>query len=262
LREAKRQIQRPQSTAKVFGIGLTRTGTTSLKQALSQLGYDCLHFNKDSKIIEWLELYAADAAVDTPVSTRFRALYYAFEDARFMYTTRDTEDWVRSVSVQHFFGISEPRALREHWNGEDYWEGNRAVKTEWKQQNAIQDRTIQERLYRRYDSWREAYEQYDRRVKKFFDEKLGDALRDHKHFGGRRMGPAAFVPGGGASRERFSARKRVRQCRPPDTRLQRGLTHPCVPYRSSFRSITMKSTWGTALSRPWRKRGRRARSSS
>ncbi len=74
LREAKRQIQSPGSAAKVFGIGLSRTGTTSLKQALGQLGYDYLHFNKDSKIIDWPELYAADAAVDTPVSIRFEAL--------------------------------------------------------------------------------------------------------------------------------------------------------------------------------------------
>ncbi len=79
-------------------------------------------------------------------------------------------------SVQHFFGVSAPRALREHWTGEEYWEGDGAVNTGWEQQNAIQYRTIQESLYCRYNSWREAYEQYDRRVKKFFDDKPDDAL--------------------------------------------------------------------------------------
>ncbi|MCS3863256.1 hypothetical protein GGP86_003052 [Salinibacter ruber] len=154
---------------KVFGIGLSRTGTTSLSQALRELGYDCVHFSKGSRIIGWPEFYALDAAVDTPVSVRFESLYHTFENAKFIYTTREIENWINSV--KEFFGVDKPNKLRKYWRSEKYWSGSRRVKTGWEEENAIEYRTIQESLYCRFETWEDSYHQFDSRVKSFFEDK-------------------------------------------------------------------------------------------
>jgi hypothetical protein len=110
-----------------------------------------------------------DAAVDTPVSVRFEALYHVFENARFIYTTRDVESWARSV--KKFFGVEKPKDLRKHWRGEKYWNGGRKVGTGWEMKNAIQYRTIQEGLYSKYETWEEAYWGFDQRFQNFFKDK-------------------------------------------------------------------------------------------
>lgn len=76
---------------KVFGIGLSRTGTLSLLAALEQLGYRCVHQ-------PWSigELASFDAASDISVSACFEKLLKLWPDALFVYTTRRLEDWLDS----------------------------------------------------------------------------------------------------------------------------------------------------------------------
>ena len=59
----------PLTRAKTFGIGLSRTGTTSLTLALEALGLSVAHFPTTMKQIE-----EHDAATDTPVAASFQAL--------------------------------------------------------------------------------------------------------------------------------------------------------------------------------------------
>lgn len=86
---------------KIFGIGLGRTGTTSLARALKILGYSCVHYPRDDVAIE-----AHDAAVDETVACQFRRLDQKYPDSKFIYTTRIISSWVGSYE-RCFSAISE-----------------------------------------------------------------------------------------------------------------------------------------------------------
>lgn len=105
---------------KVFGIGLSRTRTTSLKEALEMLGMECVHFNDGSRISAWPEFYKADAVVDTPVSSRFESLYYTFEESKFIYTVRETNEWVKSV--REFYKMESPKEFKGKWKNDSFWD--------------------------------------------------------------------------------------------------------------------------------------------
>lgn len=87
----------------VFGIGLRKTGTTSLHEALTVLGYRSCHWLGDDFSQQVSE--AIDNGRDLPfeaftdvasVLSRFRELDTLYPDAAFVLTTRDVEDWLRS----------------------------------------------------------------------------------------------------------------------------------------------------------------------
>ncbi len=82
---------------KTFGIGLSRTGTTSLTLALEALGLSAVHFPTTMKQIE-----EHDAATDTPVAASFQALDSRFPGSKFIYTVRDLPEWLESC--RRFWG--------------------------------------------------------------------------------------------------------------------------------------------------------------
>jgi hypothetical protein len=94
---------------KIFGIGLSRTGTLSLATALGMLGIPSRHYPDDRRTqyqlrkgdyhLSILDHY--QALTDIPVAPFFRELDHAFPGSRFVLTTRDTDDWLRSVE-RHF----------------------------------------------------------------------------------------------------------------------------------------------------------------
>lgn len=97
----------------VFGIGLSRTGTTSLTEALSILGYTACHFPDDAdtkvEITHYLReptaqlhlsiLDRANALCDTPVCCTYQALDRTYHDARFILTTRSKPTWLASCAA-------------------------------------------------------------------------------------------------------------------------------------------------------------------
>ncbi len=87
----KRPEGQPASTTKVFGIGLGRTGTTSLCTALNQLGYRALHLQADLSLLNRF-----DAAADTPVAVAFRTLDVRYPGSKFILTVRSLDVWLRS----------------------------------------------------------------------------------------------------------------------------------------------------------------------
>jgi hypothetical protein len=96
--------------AKIFGIGLSRTGSTSLTEALTVLGYEARHFPVDMvtqkeyraffeqprERLELTVLKSAVALTDNPVSVVYPALDAAYPGSRFILTTRAKDDWLRS----------------------------------------------------------------------------------------------------------------------------------------------------------------------
>ena len=94
---------------KVFGVGVHKTGTTSLKKALELLGYDTAGPSPEvlEPILEqrWdvvdAEVAAFDAFQDDPWFLAYEYLEQRHPDAHFILTIREPDPWLRSVQ-RHF----------------------------------------------------------------------------------------------------------------------------------------------------------------
>lgn len=90
---------------KVLGVGLGRTGTTSLAKALRILGYRTLHWapNYLRETLEQglepdLRRYAQwDAVTDIPAALYFREFLAAFPECKFILTVRSEQSWIESI---------------------------------------------------------------------------------------------------------------------------------------------------------------------
>lgn len=78
--------------SKVWGIGLGRTGTKSLCEALRILGYRKVIHNP----LTLEELDDCDAAAEALCAQNFKYLDYKFPNSRFVLTTRNEQDWLES----------------------------------------------------------------------------------------------------------------------------------------------------------------------
>ncbi len=76
---------------KIFGIGLSKTGTSTLNKALEILGFASIHYPMNLKQIE-----AHDAATDIPIAAAFERLDSLFPNSKFIYTIREREEWLES----------------------------------------------------------------------------------------------------------------------------------------------------------------------
>jgi len=109
-------MQRPY----VFGIGFHKTGTSSLAAALRMLGYRTIHGDPSGKghggdegrtLIEFIEtgrydlptLREYDAFTDNPYFTIWRQLAGMHQDAKFILTLRDRDEWIESC-VRYYEG--------------------------------------------------------------------------------------------------------------------------------------------------------------
>lgn len=94
---------------KIFGIGVARTGTTTLSKALEILGYKSVHvecnvmevsndgghetFSINNDVIEKNE-----AIIGTPLSPCYEILAEKYPDSLFILTLRESEGWLKSCS--------------------------------------------------------------------------------------------------------------------------------------------------------------------
>jgi hypothetical protein len=85
---------------KIWGIGLSRTGTTSLNEALRILGYKAGHFVLPKHFDRF------EAVTDTPAAARYLELDKRYPGSKFILTVRDDlEDWLGSC--ERYFGKKE-----------------------------------------------------------------------------------------------------------------------------------------------------------
>jgi len=104
------------SPGKIFGIGLSRTGTTSLHAAAILLGLPAVH-PPAAAARQWLTGDFSPATVarfsvysDLPVAIYFRELDRICPNAKFILTTRDPAAWIDSV--ERYFASSAPSSPR------------------------------------------------------------------------------------------------------------------------------------------------------
>lgn len=100
-------------TLKVIGAGFGRTGTTSIKAALEQLGFtQCYHMQEvikhpahvqhwtaalDGKSVDWDVIFAGyQATVDWPACNFYEQLMAHYPDAKVLLTVRDPDKWYDS----------------------------------------------------------------------------------------------------------------------------------------------------------------------
>ena len=92
---------------KIFGIGLSKTGTSSLARALEILGYrtkDYLGVEKyvrgDLNSIDRNIITENDAFTDTPIPSFYKELDRQYPNSKFILTVRETNGWLKSCKKQ------------------------------------------------------------------------------------------------------------------------------------------------------------------
>lgn len=111
---------------KIFGIGMPKTGTTSLHAALQILGFRSLHFPHDPVTVAELRagnyrlsvLNHYDALSDVPISAIFAQLDQVYPNSRFILTVRDVNGWIESCRNAWFNqsdAVPEPGTMREFY---------------------------------------------------------------------------------------------------------------------------------------------------
>jgi len=102
------------SSVKVIGAGFGKTGTSSIKAALEELGFGpCYHMSEMKKNpdhgkvwraavrgepVDWGEMLKGyEATTDWPWCTYYKELMRAFPDAKVLLSVRDPEEWYEST---------------------------------------------------------------------------------------------------------------------------------------------------------------------
>ena len=90
---------------KVFGIGLNKTGTSSLGEALNLLGIKTIHYPRDD--VTYTQLTRGDlrlhiletyqGIVDTPIVPFYQQLSQLYPSSKFILTVREQSSWLKSV---------------------------------------------------------------------------------------------------------------------------------------------------------------------
>ena len=100
--------------SKIFGLGLSKTGTTSLARALEILGYKTRDYigvssytRGELSSIDLAEIEANDAFTDTPIPSFYRELDSHYPGSKFILTIRDTNGWLQSCKKQFTSKLSE-----------------------------------------------------------------------------------------------------------------------------------------------------------
>lgn len=100
------------NTEKIFGIGLSRTGTTSLHLALVCMGKASIHY-PEFAVSRWMHgdfkqdtLSDFDSCSDIPAAIYFRELDKRYPGSKFILTTRDEQSWI--ASTQEWWEKSSP----------------------------------------------------------------------------------------------------------------------------------------------------------
>ena len=112
---------------KIFGLGFSRTGTTTLNETLNDMGYKIRHYPRPRSAIELAALRGGtinsqepntqyDGATDIPVIPFWKDVDKILSgNAKYIYTLRDKEEWLTRIekyfeekrNVSHLLGYEE-----------------------------------------------------------------------------------------------------------------------------------------------------------
>jgi len=92
---------------KIFGIGLPKTGQTSLAFAMEALGYKTIQYPYKSNQIK-----KNDFALDLPVVISYKKLDKKYPNSKFILTTRNYDSWLESMR-NHYRRYPASRRYKE-----------------------------------------------------------------------------------------------------------------------------------------------------
>ena len=102
---------------KIFGIGLSKTGTTSLASALEVLGFKTRDYpglttyaQGDLASIDPAVLEQNEALTDTPIPSFYRELDQRYPGAKFILTVREIDGWLLSCKKQFTAKLAEKQS--------------------------------------------------------------------------------------------------------------------------------------------------------
>jgi len=108
--------------SKIFCLGLPRTATSSLAQALTEHGIQTIHFpfGLYEEGLEAPVVTEHTAFVDTPIPLLYKELDARWPDAKFILTLRDKESWLESMKWLREEGgkIWQRRPVYDEYNRE------------------------------------------------------------------------------------------------------------------------------------------------
>lgn len=162
---------------KIFGIGMCRTGTTSLASALTALGFHTLDWVNPltRELMCEDDFHLFDAFTDAPACASFEKLYFMFPNSKFIYTVRPLESWKKSMEnlFSRVYGHSRFEDLRV------------AMAQTERVHYGADFSNIYLSLYFNHKNYEEAYAIYDQRVRRFFQDKPEDRFLEFDVFAGR-----------------------------------------------------------------------------
>ena len=160
---------------KVFGIGLSKTATTSLSKALTILELDVAHWSNPLtlQLITDIDTYMFGACTDASVAQDFEKLYYLYPNAKFVWTQRPMESWIRSFVRHH--------EKRDAANATDEL---RILFGNAHSRHGFGNSAILFGLYLNAASLEDAYYTFDTRVRSFFSDKPSERFLAFDVFSG------------------------------------------------------------------------------
>ncbi len=142
----------------ILGVGLSRTGTKSLAMALTDLGFNTLHWAPDrlSDVImgetndpSFARYDDVDAVVDIPAAYFYREIAAAYPGIRAILTTRPVDLWSRSIGA--------------HYDGLPKWLSGRSLEEAVELQKAVYGSDKTNRFL-----YRKRYLEHNESVQRFF----------------------------------------------------------------------------------------------
>jgi Sulfotransferase domain/N-terminal domain of galactosyltransferase len=153
---------------RVFGVGMQRTGTTSLHHAFQTLGLDSWHWNSNRQAWRiFAEMNSLGRSplleqfyclCDNPIPILYQKLDLAYPNSKFILTMLEEETWIRAIKF--------------------LWDPNRSPHYDWDRQPF--SHRIHEALYGRRDFDREVflarYRRHNSEVVEYFKSRPQDLL--------------------------------------------------------------------------------------
>lgn len=147
--------------SKIFGIGLSKTGTTSLARALEILGYKTKDYPGVSRYrvgdlssVDLDVIDAHDALTDTPIPSFYRELDKHYPGSKFILTHREAEGWLKSCKKQ----FTEAHAASQN-------EANKQLFMDLYDTVVFDD-----------EKFRTGYDRFEKKVKAYFRDRPQDLL--------------------------------------------------------------------------------------
>lgn len=154
---------------KVFGIGLSRTGTKSLTVALNMLGINAVHYPTDATTIRELlnghyrlwRLEHVDSITDITASAFYKEFDQLYSNSKFILTIRDKEEWLDS--------------LQAYWADRPPYSDPKQTETHMQLRRLLRKKVYGMFTFDR-QKMSEAYDRYHHEVRQYFSQRPDDLL--------------------------------------------------------------------------------------